>query len=106
MADVLISYVPEDQEFVRWLCGHFVADGREVWVDFEGIPPSAEFMAEIRAAIDAADAVLFVMSPGWINSTVGQMELEHAVAAGKRLVPVVHRPVPTEDVPDALRALN
>ena len=44
MADLFISYSRKDQPFVRRLSDALVARGRETWVDWEGIAPSAKWM--------------------------------------------------------------
>ena len=80
--------------------------GREAWVDWQGIAPTAEWMLEIQRAIDAADAALFVISPSWVASNVCREELNHAQLQGKRLIPVVCRDTPAASVPDALARLN
>lgn len=106
MADVFVSYARADLAFVRDLHGRLVADGRGVWVDFEGIPPSAAWWQEIQEAIDAAQAVVFVLSPAWMASEVSGRELEHADTAGKRIVPVVLESVPDAEVPRPLADRN
>jgi hypothetical protein len=58
-----ISYSRKDAAFVRRLHGLLVARGRDPWVDWDDIPPIAEWMQRIRAGIDAAPAVIFVLSP-------------------------------------------
>ena len=47
-----------------------MAAGREVWVDWEGIPPSAKWMDEVKAAIDGSGLFLFVVSPDSAASPV------------------------------------
>jgi len=106
MADVFVSYSRNDREFVEKLSSALIADGREAWVDWEAIPPTAEWMAEIRAAIEGADTFVSVISPDSVVSDVCQQEVAHAAAHNKRLVPIVHREVKDELVPDELRALN
>lgn len=106
MADVFISYSRKDQGFVRRLHEALVAAGRDTWVDWEGIPPSARWMDEVRGAIDAADAFVFVVSPDSAASPVCREEAEHALAVGKRIVPVVWRDTPESDLPDAISAHN
>ena len=59
---IFVSYSRRDDAFVRQLHERILARGRETWVDWEGIPPSADWMREIREAIDAAEAVVFVIS--------------------------------------------
>ena len=106
MADVFVSYSRRDQDFVRRLHEALVAAGREVWVDWEGIPTSAKWMDEVRAAIDAADAFVFVVSPDSAASPVCRDEAEHALEVGKRIVPVVWRDTPEGDLPAAISAHN
>ena len=106
MVDVFISYSRRDQAFVRSFHAALVARGREVWIDWEDIPPTADWEAEIYAGIEAADAFVFVLSPDSVRSDVCPRELEHAVHHQKRLVPVVCRAVDPKDVPPALAALN
>ena len=70
MADVFISYSRRDGAFVRRLHDFLTARGKEAWVDWEDIPPTAEWEADIRAGIEGADAVLFVVSPDSLASDV------------------------------------
>ena len=107
MADVFISYAREDQSTVRRLHEALAARNRESWVDWEGIAPSDEWLTSILEAIDTADAVVCVLSPDWLASAICRREAEHAIAAHKRLVPVVAREAPEgADVPAAIADLN
>ena len=56
MADLFISYSRKDGDFVRSLNDALAAVQREVWVDWEDIPASAEWLAEIEGA-DEVDAM-------------------------------------------------
>jgi hypothetical protein len=85
MADVFISYAREDIEFVRRLHEALANQGRDTWVDWEGIPPRAEWLAEIRTAIDSAAGFVFVISPDSIASQVCAAELQHAAERNKRV---------------------
>lgn len=93
MSDVFISYSRRDQGFVRRLHGRLAADARDAWVDWEDIPPSAQWWSEIERAIEAAQAVLFVLSPDSVVSETCRRECEHAARCNKRIVPVVARDV-------------
>jgi WD40 repeat protein len=106
VSDVFLSYSRRDQEVVRRLHGALADAGREAWVDWQGIPPTAEWMAEVRAAVDAADAFVVVLSPDWAASPVCREEAEHAAARGKRIVPVVVRDTDAASVPVRVAALN
>ncbi|HYU57354.1 MAG TPA: TIR domain-containing protein [Actinomycetota bacterium] len=105
MADLFVSYSRKDLEFVRGLHRLLTARGKDVWVDWEDIPPTAEWEEEIARAVDSADAFLFVLSPDSVASRVCARELERAIESHKRLIPVLFREV-AEPVPDALARLN
>jgi WD40 repeat protein len=104
--DAFVSYSREDQVFVKRLTEALAARGKRSWVDWADIPPTAEWMAEIREAIDAADTYVVVLSPASIASKVCAAELDGAMAANKRIVPILAREVAEGTVPDALARLN
>ncbi len=106
MSDVFISYAREDSRLVRRLYEALEASRREVWVDWEGIPPTAEWLEEIYAAIDSANTFIFVLSPDSLASATCAKELEHAVRNNKRLLPVVGREAGEAPVAEALARLN
>ncbi|MCB1858770.1 MAG: TIR domain-containing protein [Gammaproteobacteria bacterium] len=106
MSDVFISYSRQDAAFVRNLHDALKAAKRESWVDWEGIPPSAEWMGEIQRAIAAADTFVFVVSHHSAASTVCRAEVEFATEQGKRIVPVVCSEPEIATVPDAVARLN
>ena len=104
--DVFVSYSRADRDDVVRLTEGLASRGKRAWVDLESIPPSAEWMAEIRSAIDAADGYLVAVSPDLAASQVCADELDHAKQAGKRIVPVLVRPTDPASVPEALASLN
>lgn len=83
---VFISYSRKDSAFVRRLFEMLQARQLTAWVDWEGIPRSAEWWGEIQSAIQEAEAFIFVMSADSLGSTVCQEELAHAVKHHKRLI--------------------
>jgi hypothetical protein len=62
VADIFISYSRKDSAFVRKLEEALTEGKRDAWVDWQDIPPTAEWLKEIDSAIDAAQAVVFVIS--------------------------------------------
>ena len=104
MSDVFISYSRRDIDFVRHLFDQLKARDREAWADWQDIPPTADWLAEIYRGIEAADSFLFVISPDSVASEICILEIEHAVKHNKRLVPVVWEE--SDDVHSALSAYN
>lgn len=98
--DLFISYSRRDGEFVRELVAVLESRGKSVWVDQVDIPPAARWRQELTAAIEAADTFVAVISPDWVGSPHCRHELDHAAAAGKRIIPVLRREA--EDVPEEL----
>jgi len=108
-ASVMISYSRKDVAFVRKLFEGLLAQGfakEEIWVDWEGIPPTVDWMKEIEKGIEEADTFLAIVSTDWIASPVCQDELNIAVKNGKRLIPVIPYDIVWNDVPSTLAHLN
>jgi WD40 repeat protein len=106
VTDVFISYSRRDAEFVRRLVDALAADGRDVWVDWEDIPPTADWLDRIDDGIDSTNAFVFVLSPDSAASEVCGQELAAAATDGKRIIPVLWRRIPDSDIPATLAPLN
>ena len=79
---------------------------KDVWVDWEDIPPTAEWLERVFEGIESSDNFLFVITPESLTSEVCARELAYAVAVQKRLVPVLVRDPGGAAVPEALAARN
>jgi hypothetical protein len=106
MADVFICYSRKDEAFVRRLHERLAQDKRDVWIDWRNIPPTAEWLKEIFASIEAADNFLFVISPDSCSAKMCREEVTYAEANHKRLIPIVCRPVKGTDLPPALSRIQ
>jgi len=106
MTDVFISYSRKDKPFVQRLHQSLEAEGRDAWVDWEGIPLTADWWVEIQAGIEAADTFVFVISPDSAASQACIDEVEHAEMHNKRIVPIVYRDVSPKELPPILGKLN
>lgn len=93
LSDVFLSYSRKDTDFVKKLDEAFKAEGMEVWVDWEDIPLSVNWMQEIEAGIEGANVFVFVISPDSIASEICMKELNYAVTHNKRFIPVLYREV-------------
>lgn len=89
MPDIFISYSRRNKEFVKQLHQSLVENGRDVWVDWEDIPITADWWQEIRTGIDASDVVVFIISQASLESAVCTMEVAHALRQHKHFIPLV-----------------
>jgi WD40 repeat protein len=106
MSDAFLSYSRRDSEFVRRLYADLVRSDVDVWVDWDGIPATAEWPAELIHAIQTADNVVFVVSPESVRSEQCLRELEHARVHNKRIVSIVWQAVDPESMPEAIRTIQ
>ncbi len=87
---IFISYSRKNKLFTRKLNKAIDDSGIDCWVDWEGIPLSSDWMAEINAAIEESDAVVFVISPDSLKSKICMNELETAIQYNKKIIPVLY----------------
>lgn len=97
MSDVFISYSRKDKDFVQQLHAALAKQNRDVWVDWEDIPLTADWWKEIQAGIDAAQSFVFVISPDSAQSKICYDEIAYAASASKRIVPLLYRSVPQNE---------
>lgn len=97
--DVFISYSSADADMARRLNDALQSQGKTTWFDQESIAAgTADFQQEINRGIAASDNILFILSPRSVNSPYCRAEVDYAANLNKRLVTVLHQPVPTADL--------
>jgi WD40 repeat protein len=106
VTDVFISYSRRDDAFAARLVEALKARGKDVWIDVGGIRDAEVFPAALRTAIEESDGFLFVISPESAASSYCELEVAHALELNKRIVPLVYRPVPEQDLPEGVRVRN
>lgn len=89
MTEAFISYSRKNTEFARRLFNALEATGRDAWVDWEGIPYSADWWREICRGVDSSEVFLFIASPDSFGSMVCNQELEYARQSHKRIIPII-----------------
>ena len=112
---VFVSYSRQDSRFVAWLAEQL--QGHGFLVDFDlstydrlgidtGISAEDAWWSRLQELITAADVVVFVVSPDSARSRVCDEEIAFTQAVGKRLIPIICRPVDYAKAPPRLAALN
>jgi len=106
MARIFVSYSRKNIDFCKQLTDELQKRDLDFWVDWEGIPPTVDWLKEIEKGVEEADTFLAIVSTDWISSRNCIIELEYAVKNGKRLIPVVPHDIVWNDVPSKLSHLN
>jgi virginiamycin B lyase len=95
--------------FVRVLRDFLAAYGYDVWLDVTRIHAGDAWMDVVKREVDASDILLCIVTPGAVASRVVRDEIARASLHGKKVIPVLHRPVNTKKyatMPAALTAIN
>lgn len=71
---VFVSYSRKDKAFVEKLVAALTSRHRQVWVDWQDIPPTAEWRTECFSAIDAAETLVDEL--GVVLSILDNLECE------------------------------
>ena len=103
---VFISYSRDDLDFADQLEAALDGCGFDPVIDRHGIPGGAEWEKRLSELIRQADTVAFVLSPASAVSHVCSWEVEESARLGKRILPVICRPLGEAKPPPRLRALN
>ena len=106
MARIFVSYSRKNIDFCKRLTDELQKRDLDFWVDWEGIPPTVDWLKEIEKGIEEADTFLAIVSPEWISSKICLDELDIAVKNGKRLIPVVPVEIKWNDAPPELSHIN
>ena len=106
--DAFITYARQNGgiEFVDRLATALTARGKSVWVDRTKIEAAAAWRVRIARGIESAKALIYVLSPESVESIECGRELEIAVDAHKRIIPICFKDVDPAALPDALNAPN
>jgi hypothetical protein len=98
---VFISYAPPDREFVDQLAADLRRRRVKVWFD-ERLQVGENRRQQIKPAINTTDVFVLVASPESVDSEQVQWELNTALEATKKILPLRYTPC---NLPKAIQAL-
>jgi TIR domain/WD domain, G-beta repeat len=104
--NVFISYSRDDLAVADTLDAALGLAGFGTSIDRHGISGGEEWEKRLGALIRDADTVVFVLSPSSAGSKTCAWEVEKADRLGKRILPVLCRPLEDKSPPPQLAALN
>lgn len=103
---VFISYSRKDTGFADNLVCALQKRRFDAYLDRKDILPGEPWKERLGKLIEAADTVVFLLSPNSIKSKICAWEVDEAERLAKRVLPAVCRPVVTREVPGRLARLN
>jgi WD40 repeat protein len=106
MTQVFVSYSRKDKTCAERFTGALNKSELDTWIDWQDIPPTADWLDQIHKGIEQVDGFLFLLSPDSVMSKVCRQEIDYAVENGKRLIPIVARDVDPSNVHPALAKVN
>src|SRR5947209_16885029 len=106
-AKVFVSYSRKDIAFANRLDATLKERGFEPLIDRTDIYAFEEWWKRVEDLIAGADTIVFVLSPDAVRpGSVALKEVAFAGSLNKRFAPIVFRPVPDINIPEALAKLN
>ena len=108
---IFLSYAAQDRDLAETLALALRAQGHALFFDRTELPPGEEYDVRIRRAIEKSQLLVFLLSPDSVDPgsyTLTELSITQRVwphPAG-RVLPVVIRPVPLDQVPPYLKAVT
>lgn len=103
---IFISYSRKDSAFAEELLAGLELTEFDAFLDKHDIAAGEDWERRLTRLIESADTVVFVISPDSVGSPRCAWEVDKTIATGKRLLPIVWRPVEEPQVPVPLKRLN
>src|SRR5215467_4228834 len=104
---VFVSYSRRDAaEFADELVAGLELAGFAPFLDRHDISAGEDWEARLGGLIAQSDTVVFVVSPESVKSERCVWEVTQTGDFSKRLIPVIHKPVPDADIPQQLSRLQ
>ena len=104
---IFLAYASEDQKWTRELASRLARKGLEVWDADSRLAPGDNWSLQIGKALEAAQAMIVLVSPAAAKSADLVREVEYALVERRfanRLIPVIVKP--TRKLPWILDRLN
>lgn len=103
---VFVSYSRTDLQAAENLRISLIEDGFDAYLDKHDILPGEPWRDRLAALIEAAESVVFLISPASLASDICDWEANEAERLGKRILPVVLCDLADRPVPGRLKRLN
>ena len=106
MTQVFLAYAEEDKAIAEKIRYSLLRVGVTVWSSNRDIGTGQDFQQAINQGIEAADNVVFLISPEALKSTYCQHELDYALSLNKRVIPLLNSTVDAANIPSSLQRVQ
>jgi WD40 repeat protein len=106
MTQVFVSYSDQDKETMEKIRSSLRRESLTVWTNKTDIQTGEDFQSAIDRGIEQTDNLVYLLSPDSIESEYVRKELEYAVSLKKRIIPVLVRETPPDEIPKALQGVQ
>ena len=103
---IFLSYSRDDADFAEQVLAALIACDFYPLIDRQEMTGGEPFEKRLMELILAAGIVVFILSPSSAKSAACRWEVEQAIENGKRVIPVICRPLGEALPPEKLRALD
>jgi hypothetical protein len=102
VARIFLSYAASDKAIARKLTDDLTRHGAEVWLDQEQLKLGDDFDEKIVRNLEAAAAVVVLITPNSLRSRWVSREWRYALSRSTRLLPVLANGASFKDLPASL----
>ena len=106
MTQVFLCHAESDHNAFEQIYDSLTRAGLTVWTSRQDLPKGVDFKAAIDLGIEAADNLVYLISPDSLRSSWCQHEVQYALSLNKRIVPVLVQPIDVDTIPDNLEDLQ
>ncbi len=103
---VFISYSRDDLDIADQIDPALTTVGFEPLLDRKQIDGGGDFRDRLRVLVREADTIVFLLSPSSASSEMCRWEVDEAMRLGKRIIPVITRPLGDAEPHEALKKLD
>lgn len=104
--NVFVSYSRLNLDFANQVVSLLEDEGYDPLIDRDDIEVTEKWLHRLEELIKSSDTVLFILTDEYLESESCKWEVDKSLELGKRLIPVLPKPLVSKDVPPALASLN
>jgi hypothetical protein len=95
---IFVSHSHDDDQWSRSFAEAVRAEGFDVFYDATHIQGSDAWVASIQRELGRCDVFVVILTPASVASPWVQREIQLALAANKRILPIVHKRLSTKEI--------